>query len=103
MAVWTGQFATQKEARMTNSLRAARKGRAACKGHRFAALLACSALFAPLAFGQATSQWVHYDRHGKLQYKTDTSGNRIIDYSSAGYRAGGVPLPKVAPRVTVTP
>src|SRR5579862_2466420 len=55
------------------------------------------------AFGQATSSWVHYDSKGKLQYATDANGNRIIDYSSAGYEGGGVQLPKVAAKATVTP
>ncbi len=55
------------------------------------------------AFGQATSAWVHYDGKGKLQYATDANGNRIIDYSSAGYEAGGVRLPKVAAKATVSP
>jgi len=55
------------------------------------------------SFGQATSAWVYYDSHGRLHYATDPAGNRIIDYSWAGYEGGGVPLPKVAPRVTVQP
>ena len=54
-------------------------------------------------FGQATSSWVHYDGKGKLQYATDANGNRIIDYSSAGYEAGGVKLPLVAAKATVNP
>jgi hypothetical protein len=55
------------------------------------------------AFGQATSSWVHYDAKGKLQYATDANGNRIIDYSSAGYEAGGIKLPKVTAKATVSP
>lgn len=70
------------------------------------ALFACFfavASFPVCSFGQANSSWVYYDHHGKLRYATDPAGNRIIDYSSAGYRAGGVALPKVATRVTVSP
>jgi hypothetical protein len=56
-----------------------------------------------VAFGQATSSWVHYDSNGKLQHATDANGNRIIDYSSAGYEGGGVRLPKVAAKARVSP
>jgi hypothetical protein len=52
---------------------------------------------------QATSSRVYYDGHKKLQYATDSAGNRIIDYSWAGYGGGGVSLPEVAARVTVSP
>jgi hypothetical protein len=69
-------------------------------------MLACCALvagFPAASFGQATSSWVYYDSHGKLRYGTDAAGNRIIDYSWAGYRGGGVALPRVPVRVTVNP
>src|SRR4051812_46097442 len=33
----------------------------------------------------APSSWVFYDSSGNLQYQADANGNRIIDYSSAGY------------------
>ncbi|MDB6160078.1 MAG: hypothetical protein JWO04_3784 [Gammaproteobacteria bacterium] len=69
-------------------------------------MLACCALvagFPAASFGQATSSWVYYDSHGKLRYGTDAAGNRIIDYSWAGYRGGGVALPRVPARVTVNP
>ena len=59
--------------------------------------------FPVAGFGQATSSWVYYDSHNKLHYATDAAGNRIIDYSSAGYQGGGVSLPKVPARVTVHP
>jgi hypothetical protein len=55
------------------------------------------------SFGQAKSTWVYYDKYGLLRYNTDEAGNRIIDFSSAGYRGGGVALPKVPVRVTVAP
>src|SRR5581483_1465549 len=56
-----------------------------------------------VGFSQATSAWVHYDSHGRLQYATDSSGNHIIDYSSAGYRGGGVALPTIPAKATVSP
>ncbi|AKA08151.1 peptidoglycan-binding protein [Streptomyces noursei ZPM] len=39
---------------------------------------------------------------GRLVYGRDAQGNRVPDYSYAGYEGGGVPLPKVATRVTVS-
>lgn len=59
--------------------------------------------YSQTSFGQAKSAWVYYDQFGQLRYKTDPAGNRIIDYSSAGYRGGGVALPKVPVRITVAP
>jgi hypothetical protein len=47
-------------------------------------------------FAQGTSEWVHFGPSHKLQYRTDAQGNRIMDFSSAGYKAGGVRLPTVA-------
>ncbi|HEU5080756.1 MAG TPA: DUF6298 domain-containing protein [Opitutaceae bacterium] len=38
-----------------------------------------------------------------LNYLTDAQGDRVPDFSSAGYGGGGVPLPQVPTRVTVTP
>jgi hypothetical protein len=35
------------------------------------------------------------DSQGRLSYPADTEGNRIPDFSHAGYRGGGVPLPDV--------
>lgn len=69
-------------------------------------ILACAAALTGLpqvGFGQAASSWVHYDSHGRLQYATDSAGNQIIDYSSAGYHGGGVRLPRVAAQATVSP
>lgn len=68
-----------------------------------AAVALLTGAFPGAAFGQTTSSWVHYDHRGKLQYATDANGNRIIDYSSAGYESGGVKLPRVAPKARVSP
>src|SRR2546425_13301030 len=71
-----------------------------------AAAVACSGIVISSprpSYGQATSAWVYYD-HGALHYATDAMGNRIIDYSSAGYGGGGVPLPPTpAPRTGPPP
>jgi hypothetical protein len=53
-------------------------------------LLSASSLFA-----QAKSEWAHLGDDHRLHYKTDARGNRIMDFSAAGYRAGGVALPTV--------
>jgi hypothetical protein len=54
------------------------------------------------AFAQ-TSQWVFPGADGKLQYKTLPKGDRIMDFSWAGYMGGGVALPTVPVKVTVNP
>ena len=48
------------------------------------------------------SVWVYYDSNHHLQYQPDTLGNHILDFSFAGYE-GGVALPNLPVRVTVTP
>src|SRR5712672_2603140 len=74
-------------------------------------LWAVSATFAPLfvfiavAFAQAdwTSARVQFDANGRLVYPADAQDNRIPDYSNAGYRGGGVPLPTVPVVLTISP
>lgn len=51
----------------------------------------------------AQSEWVHPGADGKLVYKTTPTGDRIMDFSSAGYMGGGVALPNVPAKKTVTP
>ncbi len=51
----------------------------------------------------AESQWVHAGPDGKLVYKTTARGDRIMDFSSAGYMGGGVALPNVPVKRTVKP
>ncbi|HYU79807.1 MAG TPA: glycoside hydrolase family 97 catalytic domain-containing protein [Vicinamibacterales bacterium] len=41
------------------------------------------------------STWVSVGADGHLQYRTDDRGNRIMDFSHAGYKGGGVRLPSV--------
>jgi len=64
----------------------------------FAFALGCAA---PLALAQ--SKWVHPGPDGKLVYAQSSTGDRIVDFSYAGYRGGGVALPVVAGKVTVKP
>src|SRR4051812_922562 len=51
----------------------------------------------------ATSEWVHPGPDGKLQYKTTPAGDRIMDFSFAGYMGGGVALPDVPVKKTIKP
>ena len=55
------------------------------------------------AAGQVRSQWVYPGPDGKLVYKTTPAGDRIMDFSNAGYMGGGVALPTVPVKVTVQP
>jgi hypothetical protein len=49
------------------------------------------------------SAWVHFGPNGKLVYRRTPQGDRIPDFSSAGYRGGGIALPHSPTRVTVSP
>ena len=51
----------------------------------------------------AKSHWVYPDNRGKLVYKTTKKGDRMIDFSHAGYKGGGVSLPYVPAKLTVHP
>ena len=57
--------------------------------------------------GAAAQAWesdiVYEGADGRLVYVSDEEGNRVPDFSYAGYRAGGVPLPDVPTRQTVAP
>lgn len=48
-------------------------------------------------------RFVDVGKEGKLVYETDARGNRVPDFSRAGYQDGGVPIPDVPVRVTVAP
>ncbi|MES2418831.1 MAG: discoidin domain-containing protein [Bacteroidota bacterium] len=49
------------------------------------------------------TQWVKYDKNKKLVYKTTATGDQIMDFSAAGYKGGGVSLPTIATKITVSP
>ena len=53
--------------------------------------------------GPGTSQWAHLDDSGTLTYGTLPQGDRIIDFSYAGYRGGGVAIPWAPTQLTVEP
>ena len=48
-------------------------------------------------------EWVSLDTSGRLVYRALPRGDRIVDFSYAGYMGGGVPLPRVPMVGTVTP
>ncbi|MBV8657669.1 MAG: hypothetical protein JO142_07595 [Burkholderiales bacterium] len=62
-----------------------------------------SALLLTALSGPAHAAWVSTGSDGRLQYGTDTHGNRIADFSYAGYHGGGVRLPEPASTVDVRP
>src|SRR5688500_5619110 len=68
-------------------------------------LLAVLAVFTavlPPAHARESAK-VRFDSNGRLFYPADASGNRIPDYSHAGYKGGGVPLPTVPVVLTLSP
>jgi hypothetical protein len=50
-----------------------------------------------------TASLVYPGSDGKLVYIADSLGNKIPDFSNAGYKGGGVPIPFVAIKETVWP
>jgi hypothetical protein len=52
---------------------------------------------------EGTSEWVFSGKQGKLVYKLTPTGDRIMDFSHAGYMGGGVALPAVPVRRIVEP
>lgn len=68
--------------------------------------MAAALLAAAVAHAQAPphrSEWVHTGAKGKLVYKTLAAGDRILDFSYAGYGGGGVALPSPAVKITLGP
>jgi hypothetical protein len=50
-----------------------------------------------------SAQWVHFGSNGTLVYYSDNLGNRLPDFSYAGYMEGGVPLPVLPVQETISP
>ncbi len=57
----------------------------------------------PPARAASKQPWVSIGPSGKLVYRTLPHGDRIVDFSYAGYMGGGVPLPHVPVARTVSP
>jgi hypothetical protein len=67
-------------------------------------VVAAAVLLGAAALGaQGKSKWVYPDARGRLQYTADARGNRIMDFSHAGYKGGGVRIPDVDVARTVKP
>jgi hypothetical protein len=60
-------------------------------------------LMAFTAVCHAQGSPVELDKTGRLAYHPTAMGDRVGDFSYAGYRGGGIPLPVVATKRTVTP
>ncbi len=59
---------------------------------------------ADLLSGMPASKWVFADAAGTLRYQPlDARGDRIVDFSYAGYRGGGEALPEIAASSELTP
>jgi hypothetical protein len=61
---------------------------------------------APAAVAAAEAPPVHpfvSEQAGRLVYEESPSGDRMIDFSHAGYRGGGVPIPTPPPTILVRP
>ena len=56
-----------------------------------------------LVSGAPQSAWVSIGADGKLLYRADAHGNRIMDFSYAGYQGGGSRLPTIPVARTVRP
>lgn len=56
-------------------------------------------------YGQpvAKSEWIYPGKDGRLIYKELPAGDRIMDFSHAGYMGGGVAIPTVAVKKTIKP
>jgi len=54
-------------------------------------------------YAASNSAWVSRGSDGKLHYRADSHGNRIMDFSYAGYKGGGSRLPTVPVARTVRP
>jgi len=65
-------------------------------------VLTASALNAHALPG-VTNDWVYPGPDGKLVYRTTPAGDRIMDFSAAGYMGGGVALPSVPTKLILRP
>ncbi|WNJ20125.1 T9SS type A sorting domain-containing protein [Pontibacter sp. G13] len=52
---------------------------------------------------QYQPQAAFVDQDGRMNYHRDPEGNRIPDFSYAGYRGGGEPIPEVVTQLTIGP
>ena len=62
-----------------------------------------SKVYAQPASPAGKSQWVYLNTKGKLAYKPLSAGDKIMDFSYAGYMGGGVRIPSPSVKITVNP
>jgi len=70
---------------------------------RFLAGVVCLVTLTAFALASAQSQWVRVAPDGALAYKTTPRGDRIMDFSSAGYMGGGTAFPDAPVKQIVRP
>jgi hypothetical protein len=74
------------------------------KIYPIAAFVFCVAFFSANAQDiSPTTSLVYPGVDGKLVYIADSLGNKIPDFSNAGYKGGGIPIPVVQPKAIVWP
>ena len=66
-------------------------------------VVATALLVAAKVQTRAKSQWVYLDPKGELAYKALPRGDRIMDFSYAGYMGGGISLPSATVKFTLSP
>ncbi|MGB9236979.1 MAG: hypothetical protein WCC04_21425 [Terriglobales bacterium] len=67
-------------------------------------LAGCGSSPAPVTPSGPASQWVFYNSSGNLTYKAlDAQGDKIMDFSTAGYEQGAVEIPTASVKATVSP
>src|SRR5206468_9625960 len=49
------------------------------------------------------SVWAFPGSSGRILRQPDALGNRVLDYTSVGYKGGGVPIPDVPVKATISP
>ncbi|HWA25398.1 MAG TPA: DUF6298 domain-containing protein [Lacunisphaera sp.] len=63
----------------------------------------CLLSFLVLGIAAAAQPLVKADKDGRLAYTADANGNRVIDFSTAGYASGDEPIPFVPAKIVVEP
>src|SRR5512137_2028054 len=66
-------------------------------------IFSMSGIFAGAQDLLPTTTLVYPGTDGKLVYVADSLGNKIPDFSNAGYKGGGVAIPYVPNKITVWP
>ena len=72
-------------------------------GIRMTGLLVFAALGVTALAADSPMVTVRADKDGRLAYTADATGNRVIDFSSAGYAGGNEAIPFVPAKITVEP